>query len=129
MKVISLTKNVEEQYKVLFEKAINGIKAFKSDNDTAKFKKVLCDIIDKMPNVSYLDPDILYASYDMEYDNSQWCEFDDEEMKLNNEALKDIVNDIDDFQRHQLSLGGSGSILITLFGDTYHELIDNDLFR
>ena len=35
---------------------------------------------------------------------------------------KEIVNDIDEFQSHQLSFMSSGSILRTIFGDAYDEV-------
>lgn len=122
MKVVALTQKVKEQYHALFEKVINAMKDYKANGDIEKFKGVLYEVIDETPNVAFIDPDMLYASYDLDYDESQWCEFDEEENKYSQDALKDIVADYDEFQSCQLTISSSGSILITLFGDAFYEL-------
>lgn len=122
MKTTNLTIEIEERYQDLFQKVINAIEVYKADNDDEAFKKTLCEVIDETPNVSYLDPDILYASYDMDFEESQWCEFTEEESSWDKKMLKELINDMDEFMGYQLSTESSGSILITLFGDAYFEL-------
>lgn len=122
MKIVELTPQVEERYQTLFQKVTNAIDEYKSNRDDEAFKKLLREVIDETPNVSYLDPDILYASYDMDFEDSQWCEFTEEEMNFDRKMLKELVDGMDEFMGYQLSTESSGSILITLFGDAYFEL-------
>lgn len=122
MKIVELTPQVEERYQTLFQKVTNAIDEYKANRDDEAFKKLLLEVIDETPNVSYLDPDILYASYDMDFEGSQWCEFTEEEMNFDRKMLKELVDGMDEFMGYQLSTESSGSILITLFGDAYFEL-------
>ncbi len=126
MKVVTLSPKVEEQYLSLFEKTKEAIRAYKSNHDIVQFKSSLCGIIDDTPNVCRLDPDLLYASYDLDFDEGQWCEFSDEESGWYKEELKRIIRETDEFRSYQLSLHSSGSVLFTLFGDAYYELYRGD---
>ena len=122
MKVIStLTNEQEEQLNMSIQTAQEYVNAFKQQPDTAKLKKCLCKVIDEMPNISYLDPDVL-SCYDIDSEDSQWVVANEEEDQYNRTQLKRIVNEIEEFKPCQLSLGGSGSILRTIFGDAYDEV-------
>lgn len=122
MKIISLTPQIEGQFNGLIDETIAAIETFKKGHDKKQFKEALCEIIDRTPSVAFLDPDILYASYDIDVEYSRWCEFTDKEESRNKETLKELVNDMDDFASHQLSSVSSGSLLYTLFGDAYSEI-------
>ncbi len=121
MKVVQLSSKVELQYINLFEQAKDAIRAYKSNHDISQFKSNLCKIVDESPHVALLDPDVL-SCYDLDYDESQWVEFTDDEEDWSKGMLKNVINDYDSFEPCQLTLGSSGSIMITLFGDAYHEL-------
>ena len=123
MKIVKLTSEIEGRYQTLFQKGINAIEDFKKDGDYKKFKTILCELVDETPSVSYLDPDILQCYGFEDYEESQWCEFtDEEEEKWCKEMLKREICEISEFTSCRLSIGGSGSILITLFGDAFTEL-------
>lgn len=122
MKIITNpTPQQEEQLNISIQSAQEYINAYKQQPDTELLKKKLCEVIDGCPNIAYLDPDVL-SFYGIEVDDCKWVELDEGEMKMNNSNLKEIVNDIDEFQSHQLSFMSSGSILRTIFGDAYDEV-------
>ena len=122
MKIIdSLTKQQEEQLNVSIQSAIEFINAYKQAPDTQRLKDCLCKVVDGMPNVAYLEPDVL-SCYDIEADESNWVECTEEEQKYSNESLKKIINDIEKFEPYQLSTMSSGSILRTIFGDAFDEM-------
>lgn len=122
MKIITIpTHQQKEQLNISIQSAKEYINAYKQHPDTELLKKKLCEVIDVSPNIAYLDPDLL-SCYDIEVDDSEWVELDEYEMEMNNSSLKEVVNDIDEFQSHQLSFMSSGSILRTIFGDAYDEV-------
>ncbi len=123
MKVI-LTPNSDQlqQLRNCIDAAKNVITNYNQGlANTALLKDSLYQIIDKCPNVAYLDPDVL-SCYDIDSDDSKWVESDDYETKQNAASLKEIVNEIEEFQSCQLSFASSGSILRTIFGDAYDEV-------
>lgn len=122
MKIITIpTPQQVEQLNISIQSAMEYINAYKQQPDTELLKKRLCEVIDGSPNIAYLDPDLL-SCYDIEVEDSEWVELDEDEMEMNSSNLKEVVNDIDEFQSYELSFMSSGSILRTIFGDAYDEV-------
>jgi len=123
MKVI-LTPNSDKLHQLqdCIEAAKNVITNYNQGlANTALLKDSLCQIIDKVPNIAYLDPDVL-SCYDIDSEDDQWVECNEEEMQRSCRVLKEIINEIDEFESFQLSFVSSGSILRTIFGDSYDEV-------
>jgi len=122
MKTISFpTRNQVIQLSSCIKSAEEFINAYKQSPDEKLLKERLCQVIDKRPNIAYLDPDVL-SCYDIEVNDSSWVECDEEEEQYDREQLKGIVNGLEGFEPHHLSFGSSGSILRTIFGDAYDEV-------
>lgn len=116
--IITLTPQLEGRFKELFEKTWQCIDTFKADGDVVKFKKALCDIFDESPNFAYLEPETL-ENYGFEgYEENQWVEFDKIDDDIEKDAAKELIKGFEEFGQHQLC-GGSGSLLITIFGDSF----------
>lgn len=120
MKIINLTPEVIAQLNACIDMTIEFINDYKSDNDREKLVKRLCLMITAKPNVSYLDPDIL-DMYGIEIEECQWVEANADELKVDIEALTDIVKH-DSYEPHRLSIGSSASILVSIFGDAYYQV-------
>ena len=121
MKLTNETLEIKEAYENLVDKTIEAIEAYKQDGDINAFKATLCTIIEATPNVCYLDPDIL-SCYGIEVEDSCWCECSTEEQEECVRNLKELVNETEEFESYQLSEFSSGSILYTIFGDTYDQV-------
>ena len=120
MKIINLTPEMIARLNACIDTTIEFINDYKADSDREKLVKRLCLMVTAKPNISYLDPDIL-AMYGIETEECQWVEANADELKVDIEALTDIVTH-DSYEPHRLSIGSSGSILITIFGDAYYQV-------
>ena len=121
MIIVTPTELQKEQLNNSIQAAMEAIENYKETQDGFHLKESLCKIVDEMPNLSYLDPDVL-SCYGIEEDDNQWVECSKDELDESKKMLKEYINDIQQFQTHQLSFVSSGSILRTLFGDAYDEI-------
>lgn len=121
MKIITYPNpQQEDQLNISIQKAKEYINAYKKQPDSKLLREKLCEVIDECPNVGFFDPDWL-SCFGIEEDDSQWVEFEEDEMRENNIELKRVINDVQ-FDCCNLSFMGSGSILLTIFGDAYDEI-------
>ena len=119
MKIIEISNKQFLDYKNCMNLAKKAIQNYAGDK--AQLRAQLCHIVDIMPNVAYLDIDVLECN-GIEAENSEWVECDESEMEYDNEKLKEIINERE-FDHCDLNLRGSGSIMFTLFGDAYRNFM------
>ena len=119
MRVIeSPTMKKKEQLQMSIQAAMEMINSYKRNPDDERLKQCLCQVIDDMPNVAYLDEDAL-ACNGIDAPFSEWVELDEQDVQENRKRLKDYINGIDEFDSHLLSFESSGSLMYALFGEAF----------
>ncbi len=119
MRVIeSPTMEKKEQLQMSIQSAMEYINAYKRNPDDDRLKKCLCKVIDTMPDIAYLDEDVLEC-HGIDSDLSQWVELDEQEAMENKEQLKSHINGKSVFDTHDLSFESSGSLMRVMFGESF----------